>query len=93
MEKKYLEIKRNGITLGAFEDVTKFEETENGFKIESADGNFEFVKSEDGLYLDKIKKFPMVFDSYKMCGRRSFRRHTNNENKGYHVTIVGREDE
>lgn len=81
MEKKYLELYNRGRLIGAFEDVTKFEESEDGntISVESADGNYTLTRdSVYGEYKLNTGKCYLYFDSYNYCCRRTIRNHTNN---------------
>lgn len=78
MEKKYLELIYNGNLIGAFEDVTRFEERNNGNElyVESADGNYTITKQRNGYY--NFNGLP--FNEYNYCCRRTLRNHTDNLN-------------
>ena len=84
MEKKYLEVIYNGKLIGAFENVTKFEERENEIYLESDDGNYT-IKRNTSLPEFYGKWFSpelqLGFDEYKLCGRRTLRTHTDNLNE------------
>lgn len=85
MEKKYLELIYNGNLIGAFEDVTRFEERENEIYLESADGNFTIPRNTTlPSYYGKwfSAQLQLGFDEYNLCGRRSLRRHSNNLQDG-----------
>ena len=75
MEKKYLELINNGMLVGAFEDVTVFEERNNGNEIylESADGNYTLTKQNGRFVFNGL-----TFTGYNYCCRRTLRNHTNN---------------
>jgi len=75
MEKKYLELVFNGKLIGAFEDVTVFEERDNGntLYVESADGNYTITRNRSGYF--NFKGIP--FNGYNCCCRRTLRSHTN----------------
>lgn len=78
MEKKYLELVFNGKLIGAFEDVTVFEERDNGNElyVESADGNYTIRRDRNSYF--NFKGIP--FNGYNCCCRRTLRSHTDNLN-------------
>ena len=85
MEKKYLELSYNGKLIGAFEDVKKVEERDNGNElyVESADGNYTIPKNTTlPSYYGKwySPQLRLGFDEYNLVCRRTLRSHTDNLN-------------
>lgn len=85
MEKKYLEVYQNGLLIGAFENVREFREDENSVRFTSDDGSFIYTKGEDGKYT--CDENNIVFDKYRLIGRRTLRRHSADFRNGRSVDI------
>lgn len=79
MEKRDLEVKYNGRTLGAFENVTNVVEGMNDdnqetLSFDSDDGHFDFTKQFSGLYEDP-NHLNIKFTSYNVQVRRTTYNH------------------
>lgn len=74
LEKKYLEVKLNGETFGAFEGVTNLNAEGNHLNFTSSEGTFSYTKNEDGLWTEDEGIGP-DFDEYNLCGARALSRH------------------
>lgn len=74
LEKKYLEVKLNGQTFGAFEDVTNLNVEGNHLNFTSSEGTFSYTKNENGLWTEDEGIGP-DFDEYNLCGARALSRH------------------
>lgn len=83
MEKKYLIVKLNGRELGAFENVTSFEQvTPEQIKFTSDEGTFVYNKitneTGSGWVSDDCD---IYFDDYQLVGRRTLNRHAPEERR------------
>lgn len=81
MEKKYLIVKCGDRELGAFENVTRFEEDKEAgtLKFTSDEGSFEYERNEYGFYT--CEDCFIKFDSYQYCGRRTLNNHCPEEQR------------
>lgn len=70
-EKKYLEVSYKGMLVGAFENVTNFQETEDKSVISfnSDDGAFTYEKDVNDIY--SCEENHIIFTSYRLIGRRT----------------------
>lgn len=77
MEKKYLIVKLNGHELGAFENVTSFEQvTPEQIKFTSDEGTFVYNKIINEIGSGWVSDdCDIYFDDYQLAGRRTLNRH------------------
>lgn len=91
MEKRYLEIfDSRGRFVGAFENVTNFQESDDGtsFSFACDDGSFTYTKDSAGVY--SCDDNYITFSNYRLVGRRTLLRHVGGKDAGVSRPITHR---